>query len=1737
METLLINYERKENVGKCSTESTLIEPLIGVGSSTSVNLVSGIKINNNHIFNSKHQDQEKQHLSSNGINKLLRKSVSLPLEPCTDEPDSSLNQTANDDTDTHRNSVNNKSSITMLRDKGYLNMATFTRNTGNGLSEYRDCYSDSNTPVKTISPGQLFNNHDNGLLTCQPAKFSSPTETSPQQSSLPTETETPPTTSELFHSRFNGSSFSPSPPLTSTPSINNCNSQSSSTRSMVNDHLSVSYLADHDVDSGPKSLPTFSSTLSSPSSGTSSTSLTNKESLYSGSGSIDDGLLTHNGSIVWDRESDWILLFDEMLKLKGTNRQGSEDCICRRKYSDSLRIKASQGISSPSSSSSTTSSLTPYDNDNMNGSKSSPLKRAASLPPSRRGVSPNIRIASQLVSHSPGAADEEMFIKSFEDVPMVHFGSLKELDDELNRIKEWLGEKNSDWTKRIDGLKRLRSVLMSTSTDLKEFLEWFKGLELSFIPCVKDLRSQVVRETCFTIGYISQKLGLKATRFCEMLLPILISLIPNSAKIMSSSATVAIRFIIQYTRSPRLIPVITYNMNSKSKEIRKACCEFLDQILHTWPTSGLDKHGLALQEAIKKGISDADPEARQFARKAFWGFADHFRDAADALLHSLDPSKQRILHGEAAYQQHTLTSSPSHSGVLSKNSSRSNSGSTGSLSQPDGPFNENNNCKVSPFLFSSSLPSSSSLITPVIRKVSTGSSSTTSSASSSPLNHTKVPVAKSSTQNQSEAQSRSSNRQLQPTSYLPRIRCNLNKYSLSSSPSSTSSGSSGSYLNSPLRSSSAIDTDAARRARTRATTISSTLSRVNKSPLNGSNDVNGRKKVPTPTSNGTKDSGRFSSDTRHRYSVRSSQSQPSSRSASPLSRGLVNGSPVKSNETPESRPIQIRRNSGIPVSANSRESSPSRNGKQPNELSSSYTNGTNGNSNHPSNGHFTRSLSSDSYTLKGKLLQSNKEVDLSMAHTLKNLNNVQRNRFAHDDQSDNESETSSVTSDFSFAARNIEEVSDIICNLSSSQWMDRKEGLLDLNLFLQLGPRSLNQFELKRITEIFNKMLMDPHIKNHSLLFKALNNLITSHKNHLYDWLYLLMTRLFMKIGSVGLASLTAKVNKTLDTIFVSFPVDNQFSCLARFLSDQSQTLNEKSKLRVISYINRLISKMVPVDCYSPDKHDLQLSLMKIISWTNDPKSSELRRQSKEALINLFTLNRQRIYTIVYQLPKSYQDTAFTLIHSRKRPSDDKSCFTSSAVLAPSASLLQDSSMFMSLNIRNGSTFESTFDETENLNPDEIYHSLLRTTDEIQKYKFNGGVDDDLDERLTSSLIYNRNSSFASAPSSSPSSPSSSTSKTPSSSSSSTSNKSTNNVVSSSNLINGSQSKSLSSKTSRSNGKKSEILHDKRNSNNNNYINGYHRQTTNGIEGKIVKNHHLITPLTVDTKPNNSTILLRSDESTINRANQSNLSANNDHFHHHHYHHNHHPNSNGHSSPTKNGHETVTNNLISSLKNGHSKDNDYQKYALNELIELIKDSKLDLSRHFRDMLKILLDKMADEGNPTVRQLALRILRELLLKQPSLFSDYTELTVLRVLNASKDTDKEVQRISDLVSATAASVLPADSCLKILKSAMNSGDGATSQAAIKMLSKFIERQDEDQIEALLPDIMPSLIQACDNRESSIRKSAIFTLVAIYNRIGDRLNPHIANLNGSKLKLLKLYIERAQASGTNGSEYSFS
>ena len=239
--------------------------------------------------------------------------------------------------------------------------------------------------------------------------------------------------------------------------------------------------------------------------------------------------------------------------------------------------------------------------------------------------------------------DEDSFIQAFEDVKKINIFNGRGVTEELNKIKETLTKTSNDWKVRMETLASMRGLLIAGANQYDELFMGLKTLEVAFQVSVKDLRSQVVREACITIAYMSQTLRLKVDRFLEALMQNLINLIPNSAKVMSTSGIVAMRFIIQNTHSQRFVPIICNNINSKSRDIRRHCCEFLDQLLHTWPTGTLERHVNILGEAIKKGIADADPDARSFARKAYWGYADHFKDQADLLLNSLDGVHRRYV--------------------------------------------------------------------------------------------------------------------------------------------------------------------------------------------------------------------------------------------------------------------------------------------------------------------------------------------------------------------------------------------------------------------------------------------------------------------------------------------------------------------------------------------------------------------------------------------------------------------------------------------------------------------------------------------------------------------------------------------------------------------------------------------------------------------------------------------------------------------------------------------------------------------------------------------------------------------------------------------------------------------------------------------------------------------------------------------------------------------------------------
>lgn len=337
-----------------------------------------------------------------------------------------------------------------------------------------------------------------------------------------------------------------------------------------------------------------------------------------------------------------------------------------------------------------------------------------------------------------------------------------------------------------------------------------------------------------------------------------------------------------------------------------------------------------------------------------------------------------------------------------------------------------------------------------------------------------------------------------------------------------------------------------------------------------------------------------------------------------------------------------------------------------------------------------------------KMLQQSLEAEHEIANKLSpgehdissDFSRLGIHRKVSRDESD-DSEASSVCSERSFdsyrrqesfswnGSRNrldssrvlIEDIETIIHYCGSGHWSERKDGLISLTEFLSTG-RVLNLDELNRILELFRKMFMDPHVKVYGLFLDALNEVISVHSNDMHNYLFTILSKLFTKLGSDLLGSMTAKVWKTLDLCHEYFPGDDQMSCVFKILSDNIVTPNLKTKLATIKFLTSLASKYCkPTDFVTAAPADR--AILKLVQYCLDSKSVEFRSNSRLCMIALYNLNATSVSLIAIlaimggaddvfifflqmtmilsQLPKQYQDNArqFIAAHLRRSTSGE----------------------------------------------------------------------------------------------------------------------------------------------------------------------------------------------------------------------------------------------------------------------------------------------------------------------------------------------------------------------------------------------------------------------------------------------------------------------------------------------------
>jgi len=346
-----------------------------------------------------------------------------------------------------------------------------------------------------------------------------------------------------------------------------------------------------------------------------------------------------------------------------------------------------------------------------------------------------------------------------------------------------------------------------------------------------------------------------------------------------------------------------------------------------------------------------------------------------------------------------------------------------------------------------------------------------------------------------------------------------------------------------------------------------------------------------------------------------------------------------------------------------------------------------------------------------------------------------------------ESETSSINSEksFDYARRTsdyglwndsrerlhwdpaVQDIGEIIANCASTHWADRKDGLIGLQLYFR-DARLLSATELRRVTEIFTRMFSDAHTKVFALFLETLTELIVTHKADLTDWLYVLVTRLLNKLGADLLGSIIQKVNKTLDVVRDSFTYAEQTGAMFKFLVDQTQTPNSKVKVATMNYLRTLAQLMEPpeVQAMTLSSAEQEMTLGKIITWTYEPKSGEVRKAAMATLVALFRLNANHFSMVLHRLPKVLQDNAADLVAEYVMSASNATLtdsMTRSSDLTSAMKPINPDNVIKRRDSRDNNN-KDPVDDSENLNPEEVHKSLRSTANAIQNYSFEAKSDE-----------------------------------------------------------------------------------------------------------------------------------------------------------------------------------------------------------------------------------------------------------------------------------------------------------------------------------------------------------------------------------------------------------------------------
>eukprot|EP00042_Codosiga_hollandica_P055676 m.785452 g.785452 ORF g.785452 m.785452 type:complete len:1457 (+) comp59166_c0_seq2:165-4535(+) len=703
----------------------------------------------------------------------------------------------------------------------------------------------------------------------------------------------------------------------------------------------------------------------------------------------------------------------------------------------------------------------------------------------------------------------------------------------------------------------------------------------------------------------------------------------------------------------------------------------------------------------------------------------------------------------------------------------------------------------------------------------------------------------------------------------------------------------------------------------------------------------------------------------------------------------------------------------------------------------------------------------------------------------------------------------------------VDPLAPILALSASTDWAQRMDAVNRLRVLLLNEEGSLSEALVARIAEYFSKQFEEPHKNVFAQVIDLLGEFVPLHVIE-GPWMTNILSNLFIKIGTDIPTATQSKVQIVFAGIRRTYPPDTQLTAVFSFFVATKTFGLVKIKQALAEYTIQLIpflTEDIFNSVHATNPNDILTAIERLAEWTQDPKSQELRKSSAMLILQLYALNTQKFVQITKDL--SFRPGLIMRgILDNHHPGWSTQTQGAPARSAPAT-------VTVPLQLTGASS-------TSSLAPPQ--QSGLLRANSADRLRMPSPTPSNTTPSLRGTLSASLSPSVTPTPGDQTGSPSISSAATPMPSSSGqlvghgVPTTITNSVISTSRIpgppAHGSSSPNPGTPpTSRADRVQSPI---QRTSS----IPLIRRTSSeSSVEGRTVfrrgselladsRPRPFVQAPTLQTVASGTTGTTEAvkynpshyqDDALDRQYLRTSSTASDD---------------DGPATPLAFA-STDLRAALTALSENLTNDTSSTESTLQWLHKIARERNASVWSHmFAAVLGVVLALFGDP-DPRIRELSLKVLREMLRHQAQYLEGHEVEVLHKLLERHKDTSTQVLRVAEeALNAFSAAVAP-PLCCDLIIPILNDNENTPSimLPALKLFTKGLKKLTPDDLRGMGTRVIACLFKGYRNPAAEVRKAVVFALVEVHILATDVLGPHLAQLTSSQLKLLQIYIKKAE------------